>query len=396
MEKLYKKSTRVINNLNQKFKRYLYNDIDWNSRLIIITGARGVGKTTLLLQYMKENFGILPEALYVSLDDIYFAKTALSEMAEDFTINGGKYLFIDELHKYSNWSQDIKNIYDFYPELKVVATGSSALEIYKGKADLSRRATLYHLHELSFREYMILMHKIYLPVFSFEEILKNHNRLAVEINNKFKPVKYFNEYIKNGVYPFIVEDNAKFFEKLEMIINLIIENDIPATTKISYETIVKIKNLLSLVSISSPFKPNISELSRKIGTSRDQLIKYLNLIEKAGLIKSLRYSGKATSFLTKPEKVYLSNTSLMYALDNRINPGTLRETFFINQLSAKHKVSYPKKGDFLIDDNYNFEVGGKNKTRKQIAGIKDSYIAADNIEYGYKNKIPLWLFGFLY
>ena len=396
MEKLYNKSVRVINNLKQKQRRYLYNDIDWNSRLIIITGARGVGKTTLMLQYIKENFGVSTEALYVSLDDIYFANTKLSEMVEDFIIKGGKYLFVDEVHKYPDWSKELKNIYDFYSELKIVATGSSTLEIYKGEADLSRRATSYHLHELSMREYMILMHKFNLPVFPFKEIINNHNKLATEINSKFMPVKYFNEYIKKGVYPFIVEDNAKFFEKLEIIINLVIENDIPATSKISYETIIKIKNLLSMVSTSAPFKPNISELSKKTGTSRDQLIKYLNLVEKAGLIKSLRYSGIATSMLTKPEKIYMGNTSLMYALDNRVNPGTLRETFFVNQLSAMHKVSYTKNGDFLIDDKYTFEIGGKNKTQKQIAGIKNSYIAADNIEYGYKNKIPLWLFGFLY
>lgn len=396
MERLRQKSARIINSINQRFKRYLFNDIDWNSRLIIIKGARGVGKTTLILQYLKESFGIAPEALYVSLDDMYFTQTTLSELVDKFATNGGKYLFIDEIHKYRNWSKELKNIYDFYPELKLIATGSSSLEIYKGEADLSRRATAYNLHEMSFREYLNLMYQMNLKEISLTEILNKHDKFESEINSKIKPIKYFNEYIQLGTYPFIADDKANFYEKLETIINLILESDIPATIKISFETITKIKKLLYLIATSSPFKPNISELSKKINTSRDQLLNYLSVLNKAGLIKLLRYSGIATSILTKPEKIYLNNSVLMFALDNRTNKGTLRETFFLNQLSVKHKVNYPKQGDFLIDDKYIFEVGGKNKTQKQIAGIKNAYIAADDIEYGYNNKIPLWLFGFLY
>jgi len=396
MELLRQKSARIVNSVNQRFKRYLFNRIDWKSRLIIIKGSRGVGKTTLILQYLQENFGITPEALYVSLDDMYFTNNSLSELADSFVANGGKYLFIDEIHKYRNWSKELKNIYDFYPELKLIATGSSSLEIYKGEADLSRRATVYNLHEMSFREYLNLMYQMDLKEFSLTEVLNKHNEFESEINSKIKPIKYFNEYVQQGAYPFIVDDKAKFYEKLEVIINLILESDIPATTRISFETITKIKKLLYFIATSSPFKPNISELSKKINTSRDQLLNYLSILNKAGLIKLLRYSGIATSILTKPEKIYLSNTVLMFALDNRTNKGTLRETFFFNQLSAEHKVSYPKQGDFLIDDKYLFEVGGKNKTQKQIAGIKNAFVAADDIEYGFNNKIPLWLFGFLY
>ncbi|HRZ20608.1 MAG TPA: AAA family ATPase, partial [Bacteroidales bacterium] len=339
---------------------------------------------------------ISPETLYISLDDLYFSQITLSDLAELFVIRGGKHLFIDEVHKYPGWSRELKNIYDFYPELQMVVTGSSMLEIFKGEADLSRRASVYIMNELSFREYLHLMHKIKVPVVALKDILQNHIHYEIEINQKIKPLKYFGEYLKQGVYPFIVTDKALFYEKLENIIHLIVENDLPASTSISYETVTKIKKLLYLISTSVPFKPNITELSRKLQTSRDQLLKYLFLLENAGLIHALHRPGIATSMLTKPDKIYLNNTALMYALDERVNPGTLRETFFLNQVSAKHNVAYSVQGDFLVDNIHTIEVGGQNKTFRQIAGMKDSYIAADDMEYGYQNKIPLWLFGCTY
>lgn len=396
MEKLQVKSSRIVQSVSQYFYRYLYNTIDWNSRLIMIKGARGIGKTTLMLQYMRKNFRNSPDALYISLDDLYFSHTTLSDLAELFVIRGGKHLFIDETHKYPNWSREIKNIYDFYPELQMVVTGSSMLEINKGEADLSRRATSYTMNELSYREYLQLMYKIDIPVISLDEILQDHARYEMEINQKIKPLKYFAEYLKQGAYPFIVTDRALFYEKLENMIHLVVENDLPASVNVSYESVRKIKKLLYLISTSVPFKPNITELSQKLHTSRDQLLKYLYLLEHAGLVHTLHHPGIATSMLTKPEKIYLRNTVLMHALDERVNQGTIRETFFLNQVSAKHRVNYSTRGDFLIDNHYTIEVGGQNKAFKQIMGIKNAYIAADDMEYGYQHKIPLWIFGCLY
>ncbi|MCK4663722.1 MAG: AAA family ATPase [Bacteroidales bacterium] len=396
MELLRRKYLRLLNFIKTDFKRYLYNDIDWNSNFIIIKGQRGVGKTTLMLQYIKSNIQDFNKSLYISLDDIYFAHNTLSNLVEKFVINGGTHLFIDEIHRYVSWSKELKNIYDFYPELKIVATGSSALEIKKGEADLSRRASVYHLHEMSFREYLSLMYGNNFQIIKLDEIIINHESIATDINKEIKTIPLHKEYLQQGAYPFVKRKDIQFYDKLNSVINIIIDNDIPAIENITYETSVKLKKLLYLITTAVPFKPNISELSKKVGTSRDMLLKYIYLLSGAGIINFITHTGVAGSLLRKPDKIYLNNTTLMYALHNNPNIGTIRETFFLNQLMAKHLVAYPKVGDFLIDNKYLFEVGGKNKTQKQIAGIKNSFIVADDIEYGFGNKIPLWLFGFLY
>ncbi|NOZ46941.1 MAG: ATP-binding protein [Chlorobi bacterium] len=396
MDLLRRKYLRLLKSVKTDFKRYLYNEIDWNSNLIIIKGQRGVGKTTLILQYIKSNIKDLSKSLYISLDDIYFANNTLSGLVEEFTVNGGTHLFIDEIHRYISWSKELKNINDFYPELKIVATGSSALEIKKGEADLSRRASVYHLHEMSFREYLSLIHRKKIRKTELDEIITNHETLAIEINKEIKTIPVFKEYLQQGAYPFVRIKDIQFYDKLNSVINIIIDNDIPAIENITYETGIKLKKLLYLISSSVPFKPNISELSTKVKTSRDMLLKYIYLLSGAGIINLLSQTGISSSVFRKPDKIYLNNTTLMYALQNNPNIGTLRETFFLNQLKAKHLVAYPKTGDFLVNNKYLFEVGGKNKTQKQIAGIKNSFIVADNIEYGFGNKIPLWLFGFLY
>jgi predicted AAA+ superfamily ATPase len=396
MEILFEKSNKVISAVNTRFKRYLYDEIDWNDRLIIIRGGRGVGKTTMILQHIKDELKETENILYISMDDLYFLENTLSGLARQFAQTGGKHLFIDEVHKYKNWSAELKNIYDFYPEIKVVVTGSSALEILKSKADLSRRASVYHLNEMSLREYISLIHKIELPKLQLEKILTSHHEYAKSINQQIKPIKYYNEFIRRGAYPFINDEGAKFGDKLISIITAVIENDLPAVENITYESIIKLKKLLYFIATSAPFKPNISELSQKIATSRDQLLRYLDLLERSSMIKMLRYQGIATSMLTKPEKIYLNNTMLMHVLDERVNAGAERETFFFQQLRLKHKVNYTKQGDFLVDGKYIFEIGGTGKTGKQIAGLEKAFIAADGIEYGLKNKIPLWMFGFLY
>lgn len=393
MEKSISKSNRV----SLKFKRYLYDEIDWKQRLIGIKGARGVGKTTLLLQRMKSEFHNKNNAVYISLDDIFFAANTLVEFTDSFVKNGGEFLFIDEVHKYQNWSLELKNIYDDHSELSIVFTSSSALEIYKGEGDLSRRASVYSLNELSLREYIALEHKIVLPAVPLSEILFNQLKISENINGVLKPIAMFNEYNLFGAYPFIIEGKTKYYEKIERIINIIIENDLQSIVFIEYQTIIKIKKLLYILAGIVPCKPNIAELSRKTGTSRDLLLKYLGHLEKAGLIKQLHSDNMSISYMSKPEKIFLNNTTLMHALnEDNVNPETIRETFFMNQLSCKHQISYPVKGDFLIDNKYLFEIGGQNKSKKQIQGIGNSYIAADGIEYGYENKIPLWMFGFLY
>ena len=396
METLYNKFLRLLKQTNYSYKRYLYDQINWNDRLIIIMGQRGVGKTTLILQYIKTEIEDLSKALYISLDDIYFSLNTLSDLVEQFVLNGGKTLFVDEIHRYPDWSVELKNIYDFYPELQIISTGSSAIAIEKGKADLSRRASVYHLNTLSYREYIKLFHKKEINPITLSEIIKSHVKISHEINDIIKPVALFNQFLKHGSYPFADKNDPLFYDKLKTVINLIIDSDIPAVENISYETRVKIKKLLYLISAAVPFKPNISELSQKVGTSRDVLLKYLHLLSNAGIINLLNQTGSASSILQKPEKIYINNPTLMLSLDENANIGTLRETFFMNQLTINHKMRASNTGDFFVDDKFTFEIGGKNKTQKQITGVKDSYIALADIEYGTGNKIPLWMFGLLY
>lgn len=396
MELLRQKYLRLLKSVDTRFKRYLYQEIDWKSSFILIKGQRGVGKTTLILQYIKENIKEPEKSLYIALDDIYFSQNSLSDLVEEFVINGGSYLFIDEIHRYPTWSKELKNIYDFYPDLKLVITGSSALEIAKGEADLSRRVSVYHLHEMSFREYLLLMYNIDFPAIQLNDILEKHEILAIKINEKIKVIPKFKEYLKQGSYPFVIQKDARFYDKIAAVINMIIDSDIPAIEHITYETSIKLKRLLFLISTMVPFKPNVSELSVKVNTSRDMLLKYIHLLSLAGIINVLRQSGTTSSVLRKPEKIYLNNTTLMHALHENPNIGTLRETFFLNTVRQNLTVSYPKTADFLVSEKYLFEVGGKNKTQKQIAGLKNAFIVQDDIEFGLGNKIPLWLFGFLY
>lgn len=398
MDALRNKYYRLLKSVQFEFKRYLFDHIRWQDRLIIIKGQRGVGKTTLLLQYIQEHVKDLTKSLYISLDDLYFASNSLSDLVEEFIQLGGTTLFIDEVHRYPSWSTELKNIYDFYPELKIVATGSSTLAIHEGMADLSRRASIYDLQTLSMREFLCIHKKVEIASFSLEELMEHHEQIALDSNRSIKPLACFREFLRYGSYPFGSAEDPLFHEKLKTVIHLIIDNDIPAVENITYETRIKIKKLLYLLSTAVPFKPNISQLSQKVGTSRDMLLKYLHVLGRSGILNLLSHDGTGNSILQKPEKIYMNNPNLMYALNEGVDMGTLRETFFLNQLSTLHQLTYPKKGDFLINDRYLFEVGGKNKKTRQIANhpYQEAYLAIDDIEYGSKHKIPLWLFGFLY
>jgi len=398
MESLFQISTSMVNSVDLRFKRYLRSSINWNNRLNVIVGARGTGKTTLILQYMKENLmEKADEVLYASLDDLYFSKTNLVDFAGEFVKRGGKYLFLDEVHKYKNWSQELKNSYDYYPELKMVVTGSSALDIFKGKADLSRRAILYRLNGLSLREYIEFKYGITFPVLTLDEIFGNPSKPILNILNEVKPIKLFEEYIQWGYYPFFSEGLPEYPIRIKQIVNHVLDVDLPSVENIDFNAIHHLRILLSVLSEMVPFKPNIVKLSKQVGISRETLLRYLYLLERADLLMLLQTGTKGNSKMNKPEKIYLNNSNLFYALSpGYTNPGSIRETFFLNQTREKHDVRYAQSGEFVIDGKFTVEVGGRNKPQKQVRGIENAYIAVDNIEYAHQNRIPLWLFGFLY
>ena len=332
------------------------------------------------------------------MDHFYFQKNNLFDLAEEFYINGGRHLFIDEVHRYPTWSSELKNVYDNFPKLKIVFSGSSALQIFKAEADLSRRAVMYKLGPMSIREYLSLTLKLNTGSWALNDILSDHVQIAREIQQKIQIIPVFNEYLKGGVYPFFNEPTAKFEQRLMNTVNVIIENDLMAIERFSYSTLVNIRRILAFTADIVPFKPNISELGRKTGVSRDILLRIIDLLEKSDLLILLKQESAPTGYLTKPDMIYLHNAALLYCLSQNQNPekGTLRETFFVNQLRENHLVNISLKGDFLVDNQFVFEIEGKGKSGKQVVGIDNSFIVQDDIEIGYKNFIPLWLFGFLY
>ena len=389
MKALYQKFETLLLNTTLDFKRYLYNEIAWESRMIGIIGGRGVGKTTMILQRIKEHLSVR-NTLYVSADDMYFSEHWLIDLADVFYKNAGEYLFIDEIHKYANWSQELKNIYDSYPRLKVVFTGSSILDILKGTADLSRRAIIYKLQGLSFREYLKLFHGYEVPVYSLKQIINNEVKLP-EIEH---PLPLFKDYLKRGYYPFGIENEVHI--RLGQIIVQTLETDIPQYAKLNVGTARKLKRLLSIIAESVPFKPNFTKIAEMIGVSRNSLTDYFLYMEQAGLIAQLRDETGGIRGLGKVDKVYLDNTNIIYNLvGDKSEKGNIRETFFFNQMRLKNEVMSAKKADFIVND-YTFEIGGKNKQQHQIENDGKSFIVKDDIEFGYLNVIPLWAFGLNY
>lgn len=304
---------------------------------------------------------------------------------------------LDEVHKYPNWSREIKLIYDNFPDLNIIFTSSSMLEIYKGESDLSRRAVSYNLKELSFREFITFETKKILQAYSFLEILENHHSIAIALQDKIKPLPLFKKYLKTGAYPYYKENETLYIQKLQNTINLIIEIDINAVEELQYDTLVKLKKLLIAIASSAPFTPNITKLSERVGVSRNMLVKSIKILVRAGLVNELYKDSSGLGVLTKPEKLYLNNSNLMYALAaENIKIGNVRETFFVNQFKSLHQINLSEKADFVIDKTYTFEIGGKRKTKRQITGLENVYVAKDNIEIGIGNVIPVWLFGFMY
>ncbi|GAL65247.1 ATP-binding protein [Jejuia pallidilutea] len=397
MEDFVALQEQFLENVSRK-QRYLIHKIDWSNRLIGIKGARGAGKTTLLLQVIKYKLDKKAEALYVSLDHLYFLENTLISLVKDFVLQGGTHLFLDEVHKYPNWSRELKLIYDQYPKLKTVFTSSSILEIYKGESDLSRRVVTYHLKELSFREFLYFEKNIELPKIELLELLENHKDIARKAKQETDVIiKYFRDYLTYGAYPYYIENKESYLQKLNQTITLILEVDFNVVENITYQDSRKIKKLLVAIAQSAPFTPNIKKLSERLGVQRAFLIHALRLLDRADLIMELYKPTKGIGAFTKPEKLYLNHPNLVYALDNKnVEMGTLRETFFANQMKHLHDIHLAEKGDFLIDRTYTFEIGGKNKTTKQIQGVTNSFVVRDDMEVGTLNVIPLYLFGFLY
>lgn len=366
--------------------------------MIGIKGPRGAGKTTLLLQRIKFGLKNPDDALYVSADHPWFYNHTLLELADNFEKNSGKWLFIDEVHKYPRWSAELKNIYDGFPKLKVIFTASSALDIYRGEADLSRRVITYELPGMSFREYILFKRKVIFPQLKIEEILTGHTKITGKILDKIKPIPLFREYLKTGYFPYFSECSVQeYYLKLNQTINTILESDLSMIKGYSSGSIVKLKKLLGVIAESVPFHPNISSIAQKSEISRDSVYLYLHNLEQAKLINLLSREGRGMSVLGKPDKIFLENTNLNHSLKENPDKGNIRETFLLNQLlNAGLSVVLPGSGDFLVNKKYTIEVGGKSKNSKQIRSIKNSFIAADDIEYGFGNKIPIWLFGFLY
>lgn len=389
MDNLFEQSNKLINSIDVGFQRYIYNEINWQNRMIGLIGPRGVGKTTLVLQHINKKLNP-HETLYVNAEDFYFVENKITELADKFVKYGGKYLFIDEIHKYKDWSKELKLIYDYHKDLKVVFTGSSVLDIKKGVSDLSRRAIVYNMQGLSFREYLQLFHNISVPIFSLEDIL-NHK---VETLDLKLPLPLFKDYLKSGYYPFALEEDFEI--RLTQIINQTLEVDIPIYADMNVSTGRKLKQLLSIISNSAPFKPNMTKIAQMLSASRNNIADYCLYIEEAGMIAQLRNSTEGIRGLGKVEKIYLDNTNLIYSLgkDNS-NKGNIRETFFFNQMRVRHNVFASNIGDFYIDNNI-FEVGGKNKGQKQIKDAENGFIVKDDIERGYLNTIPLWHFGLTY
>lgn len=396
MEELLEVSERLISGATGSFKRSLYERIHWTDRLIGIKGARGVGKTTMLLQWLHKQSLPTREAAYLSLDELYFTTHQLVDTARTFFQQGGKILVLDEVHKYPGWAREIKNVYDRYADLQIVFTGSSIIDISRQEADLSRRVRMYELSGLSYREYLALYEQQQLPVLTLEEILTPES-LRTRFPKDFRPLAHFKDYLVRGYYPFYQESPPSYQERLRQLVRAVVEYDMAELKGFDIRHAKKMLQLLYIIAQQVPFKPNINSLSDKTKLHRTTIGNYLHFLHDARLIHLLFASGFSVSALQKPEKVYLHNTNLLYALsETPPEIGTVREVFLNNQLSTLHQVAYSAQTDFTVDRQYHFEVGGQNKGRKQLAGLANAWVVKDDLEYAVGQSLPLWVFGFLY
>ncbi|MCE7053164.1 AAA family ATPase [Algoriphagus sp. AGSA1] len=398
MEELYIFQQNLISQISLDWKRYLFSEIKGDEKLLGIKGIRGVGKTTLLLQYLISSPLNPTQKLYVTADHPYFYQNSLFELASQFYSVSGQLLLIDEVHKYKNWSRELKLIYDGFPNLKVIFTSSSALDLYRGESDLSRRLITQNLEGLSFREYLRLTQKLDLPSFPLEELITNHLEIASTLLSKFHAIPNFKNYLNYGYFPIVNQVTPESVSsRVFQIINTVLESDLAFAKEYSPSNIAKIKKLLGVISVSVPFEPNISKIAEKLGLGRTTVYSFLAHLQDAKLIRMINKQNRGINYLQKPDKIYFENTNFAFALQSQPNSGTIRETFFANQLSnTGHKLELSTKGDFLIDQTWTVEIGGKSKDGEQIKGVENSFLALDELEIGFDKKIPLWLFGFLY
>jgi predicted AAA+ superfamily ATPase len=397
MNEIISQSTTLLRQKLPDFKRFLFDEIHWSSRLIGIKGARGTGKTTLLLQWLKSLNKNNNQAAYFSLDDVYFTKYSLKETLVEFHSKGGQVVVLDEVHKYPNWSQEIKNIHDFYSDLQIVFTGSSIIDLTKQEGDLSRRSVMYELPGLSYREFLTLKGIEGLPIIKLNQIIESQEKIYSLLPENFKPLEHFAEYNRIGYYPFLLNEPETSHRRMNQLIRTVVEYDMAELKDFDVRNAKKMLQLLYIIAQQVPFKPNISDLAQKTGIHRTTLYNYLEFLNQAKLISLVYAAGRSTSILQKADKIYLNNPALAFALaENKAEIGNIRETFFFSQVSQVASIELPKTGDFLVDDTYIFEVGGKNKTQKQIKELYNGFIVKDDITFSSGNVIPLWLFGFLY
>jgi predicted AAA+ superfamily ATPase len=397
MEKLIEKSNKSIHAVQYPFQRNVIGNINWNWRMNGILGARGTGKTTLLLQKLKEYQQEGKEVFYVRLDDLYFVDHNLYDLADSFHKIGGEYLYLDEIHKYSGWTRELKNIYDSFPEMRIVFSGSSIIELLRQDADLSRRALMYEMTGLSFREYLLMTDILHNQTFQLSEVINNHVSIATQISGNIAVLKHFKDYLKTGFYPYFMEEDRNYTITLEQVVRTVLENDLRIIENFDVAQSRKMLTLLKIIAALAPFKPNISKISQKTDLHRQTVLLYLQYLEKARMIRLLNQPDKYISRLQKPDKLFIDNPNLFYVLNpEMLNKGSLRETFALNQLAVSHEVALHETADFLVDNKYVFEIGDKSKDLKQVKDSVDGFVLVDDIEVGFHKRIPLWLMGFLY
>ncbi|MBQ6096298.1 MAG: ATP-binding protein [Bacteroidales bacterium] len=403
MDALFRKSDRLLANTGMDIIRDKMDEIHWNSQLITIIGAKGVGKSTLIRQHLKQNYKPGDRrALYCSADTVDMSTRTLVELAEEFSIRGGELLAIDEIHKYkpgtSDWSREIKEIYELFPDLKLIVSGSSLLRMREGDADLSRRAVKYTMPGLSFREALRFYHGLTFPKWTLDDILANPYDLWQSVSAKCKPVALFKEYLTKGYYPFLLEGEGDYYTKIEQVVGYIVETELPQICRVDVSNVRKLQALIAMICSETPFELNANRIAAALEIGRDTVVEYLKYLGDAKVLNLLYSDKKKIGKLSKPDKVYLENTNIMYALaPTNVEIGTLRETFAVGCLSESHNVEYGKtQGDFKVDAKYTFEIGGRSKDFSQVAGVKDSYIFADDWDMPDGAKLPLWMLGFLY
>lgn len=399
MEELYKKQDALLRATSLKIVRGYMQNINWEAPMFCLRGARGVGKSTLLRQYAKMKYPAgSEEVLYCTLDSVYFSTHSILYVAEKFYQHGGHLLILDEVHKYNGWSREVKEIADLYPDLQIMLSGSSMLNLLDGDADLSRRCVGYDMPGLSMREYLQFYKGIDLPSFPLEALLSDAGRIAADVNEVCRPLQYFHDYLRYGYYPYYLRNKIDYYTLIEQTVNYVIEAELPILRSVDVTNSRKLKALISVLAHTVPFEVDVSKLAVAIGATRNTVLEYMRHLSDAGLLSLLYSDLLSVKKMQKPDKIYLDNPNLLYALaGSQVNIGTIRECFAVNQLKQRHKVEYGRKqGDFKIDERWTFEVGGENKSYDQIADLPNSYILADDIEMPHGNKIPLWLVGFLY